>query len=607
MKIKRSNYIVIEPENHYEKNKIIKLLETFCICVNPKYIQQQNKKFFNKEPKFIKTYRTKENRFAIHKGYQEVYQKLHEMALPLDKTDERVSFKTEIKCDTGPRDEEQKKAIDAISNNPFGYGILEATPSSGKTYISLKLASIFKERTLILVDMALLIDQFIDSILEFTNIKEEEIAIIRGSEATVTLKHKIIIATAQTLIKRKDLMQELSKTIGYLIVDEVHVASCNTFQNIIPFFKPKYQLGLSGTPNRDDEMEFLIKQSIGPIVYTADKQKMIDSGSMLVPILKPIFLKDDKNFNKYNLNEEVDFRDVVENYYLNPNAINKITKLVMYHYQKNDSQLLICKEFNVINAYYYKLLKVLCGEDIEVLAEKERMEKLNNLEEELRLAKRQLDLKRDATNRQLKMLENKKITEEELKEKLKKERKTQIGKIEKKIEKTINQKWVEFDVVKNHPKYNEVYVLTGKVGREERKRIIEEANAGKIKILIVSTVMDKAISINRINTEYLLFSTREVANTIQRIGRCIRSFPGKTKAIVYDIIYDHYMSFYQFINNSNKYRMKAHKIATAYNTTSMDLFIEFLRCRFRQTQMDAYKEKEFMEKYYKNFVVDIND
>lgn len=607
MKIKRSNYIVIEPENHYEKNKIIKLLETFCICVNPKYIQQQNKKFFNKEPKFIKTYRTKENRFAIHKGYQEVYQKIYDMALPIDEIDERVSFKIDIKCNTEPRDEEQKKAIEAISNNPFGYGILEATPSSGKTYISLKLASIFKERTLVLVDMTLLIDQFIDSILEFTNVKEEEIGIIRGAASNINLNHKIIIATAQTLIKRKDLLQELSKTIGYLIVDEVHVASCNTFQNIIPFLKPKYQLGLSGTPNRDDEMEFLIKQSIGPIVYTADKQKMIESGSMLVPILRPIFLQDNQNFNKYNVNEEIDFREVVEKYYLNPNAVAKITKLVMYHYKQNDTQLLICKEFTVIKVYYYKLLKMLCGEDIEVLAEKERTETVAALEDDLKLAKRQLDIKRDASDRQLKMLENKTISKEALKERLKKIRKNKIESIEKKINKILNKEWTEFDIVKNHPKYKEIHLLTGEIGKVERREIIERANNGEIKILIVSTVMDKAISINRINVEYLLFSTREVANTIQRIGRCIRSFPGKTKAIVYDIIYDHYISFYQFINNSNKYRMKAHKIATSYNQEAMDLFIEFLRSRFKQVPMDAYKEKKFIENYYKNFVVDINN
>lgn len=117
--------------------------------------------------------------------------------------------------------------------------------------------------------------------------------------------------------------------------------------------------------------------------------------------------------------------------------------------------------------------------------------------------------------------------------------------------------------------------------------------------------MDKAISIERLNVLYLLFSTRERANTRQRIGRCIRTFPNKTQPIVYDVIYDHYMSFYQFYNNKGDCRMTAYQGGFVKAHPSINLFIEYLKCRFRQMPMYPSLQKEW-EKYYNSYVIELN-
>ena len=148
-----------------------------------------------------------------------------------------------------------------------------------------------KERTLVLVDQDLLLEQFMESILEFTDITKEEIGIIKSQTLEYDLDKKVILATMQTLVKKKDILEKLSTNIGFVIQDECQIASCETIREILKELRPKYILGLSGTPYRDDGFDFLIREMLGPIIYKTDKQAMIRDGSLIVPILGLYFLE----------------------------------------------------------------------------------------------------------------------------------------------------------------------------------------------------------------------------------------------------------------------------------------------------------------------------
>ena len=600
MKIERSNYLKITFENKFEKNFIESVLERNCIHEKKKKSKKNNYGNDFTIPKTINTYNKNKNTYYVYRGNEHVYETLICSSFDKEIIDNRVINNVDIECNIEPRDNEQIKAIDAFKNNDFGYGILSATPSTGKTYISLKLASIFKQRTLIIVDMTILIEQFIESILRFTNIKEDEIGIIRGKELDILPKYKIIISTVQTLSKHLDLAKELSKTIGYLIIDEVHVASCKTFQELIPIFRPKYQIGLSGTPFRDDEMEFLILESVGPIKYTADRKKMLDAGSMLLPILRPIFIKDDNNFFKNSQEYNIKFRDVVEEYYLDKRSINKITNLVMYHFNNGDSQLLICKENNMVDAYYIMILNKLYGFDVIKEANKEIENNVlkyeNEMNEEL-LKIQKLQHISKSTKKNLKYTTDIREYKKNKKIKLKE-------KYEKNIKKEKNKKWFETDVIKNNPLFNIVKIIDGSLNKNERESIIADTNNGITKIILTTTAMDKAVSINRLNILYLLFSTRERANTIQRVGRVIRAFPGKDEAIVYDIIYDHYMSFYQFYNKKGNCRFEALKDYSKYYSSIFKL-IKYMEDRYKGNILTFNEREDFENNYKSKYVIEI--
>jgi len=290
MKIIRSEYIYIIPQNDFEKSFVYSLLSKRLIHENPKFKMKSNKRYYSKEPKQIQTFaetRIKDKfGYKISRGNYEIIEELKQNIPNIEFEDKRASYKIQCNSLIGPRDDEQKKAIKTLSENKFEYGILNSPPASGKTYIASQLITIFKERTLILVDMNLLIEQFIDSLLQFTDIKIEEIGLIREKDLEYDLDKKVIIATMQTLIKKKEIMKKLNNNIGFLIQDECQIASCDTIRSIFKELRPKYQLGLSGTPFRDDKMDFLIREMIGPIIYTTNKEEMIKKGSLIKPILR---------------------------------------------------------------------------------------------------------------------------------------------------------------------------------------------------------------------------------------------------------------------------------------------------------------------------------
>lgn len=69
----------------------------------------------------------------------------------------------------------------------------------------------------------------------------------------------ILFATVQTLGKKEYLCEEFFKKdyFDYIIIDEFHHAAAGNYKNIIDYFKPKFMLGLTATPERMDGKNIL--------------------------------------------------------------------------------------------------------------------------------------------------------------------------------------------------------------------------------------------------------------------------------------------------------------------------------------------------------------
>jgi len=79
-------------------------------------------------------------------------------------------------------------------------------------------------------------------------------------------------------------------------------------------------------------------------------------------------------------------------------------------------------------------------------------------------------------------------------------------------------------------------VLTGAVKRERRKELIDEARAGRLPVLIATSLADEGLDLPRLSRVFLAFPGRARGRTIQRLGRLMRPHPEKRDAVLFDFV-----------------------------------------------------------------------
>lgn len=78
--------------------------------------------------------------------------------------------------------------------------------------------------------------------------------------------------------------------------------------------------------------------------------------------------------------------------------------------------------------------------------------------------------------------------------------------------------------------------FTSREDSKERKRRLEEFQDGEIQALIAIKCLDEGVNVPAIKTAYILASTTNHKEYIQRRGRVLRLYPGKEAAYIYDFI-----------------------------------------------------------------------
>ena len=132
------------------------------------------------------------------------------------------------------------------------------------------------QSALIVVHAKELLNQWLDRIETFLKIPKDEIGIIGNGKKNIG--HKVTVALVQSLYK---CAEEVSQSIGHLIVDECHRTPSRTFTEAVTAFDSKFSLGLSATPWRRDKLSKLIYWHIGNVVHEVDKAGLIENGDIL--------------------------------------------------------------------------------------------------------------------------------------------------------------------------------------------------------------------------------------------------------------------------------------------------------------------------------------
>lgn len=79
-------------------------------------------------------------------------------------------------------------------------------------------------------------------------------------------------------------------------------------------------------------------------------------------------------------------------------------------------------------------------------------------------------------------------------------------------------------------------ILTGRVKRKERKRILEQARAGELSVVVATSLADEGLDLPRLSRVFLAFPSRARGRTIQRLGRLMRPHPDKQDSILFDFV-----------------------------------------------------------------------
>jgi superfamily II DNA or RNA helicase len=167
--------------------------------------------------------------------------------------------------------DEQRKAADALLQ--YETGVLSASAGFGKTIVAAYMIAEHKVNTLVIVHRRQLLDQWIEALSHFLNIKYNEIGQIGSGKRAPS--GKIDVAMVQSLSKNGIIDDNVGR-YGYVIVDECHHISAVRFEQVVRQSKAKYLTGLSATVTRKDGHHPIIFMQCGPVRYRVDDRKQAE-------------------------------------------------------------------------------------------------------------------------------------------------------------------------------------------------------------------------------------------------------------------------------------------------------------------------------------------
>ena len=189
-------------------------------------------------------------------------------------------------------------------------GILQVPCGQGKTIMALKIISILKKKTLIIVHKEFLMNQWIERIAEF--LPGASVGKIQGQVFDIEGKD-IVIGMVQTLYD-KEFHPDAFAQFGLTIIDEVHRIGSEQFSRTLFKTITPYMLGISATVERKDKLTKVLYMFIGDMIYSEDRKN-----DDLVTVRAIQYVANDAEFNEVDR----DFRG-------NPKYSTMITKLCSY-------------------------------------------------------------------------------------------------------------------------------------------------------------------------------------------------------------------------------------------------------------------------------------
>ena len=240
--------------------------------------------------------------------------------------------------------EVQQTTIDETMKHNF-CGIISLGTGLGKTVVALKLISILKVKTLIIVHADFLLEQWRERIGQY--LPTAKIGIIKQKVCDIE-GNDIVIGMIQTIINR-EYPKGTFDSFGCMIIDETHHEASRTFSTLFFKVQPRYLLGLSATPERKDGLSKVFYWFLGKQIVFIKR----DIGNPTIQFI----MNDTTGYGeKFNRLGKVNLPEMLTDLSLKKER----NEFILFHIRqllKQDRKILLLSERREHCKYFEKILK----------------------------------------------------------------------------------------------------------------------------------------------------------------------------------------------------------------------------------------------------------
>ncbi|WP_293268595.1 DUF3427 domain-containing protein [Neptunomonas sp.] len=176
--------------------------------------------------------------------YEDIYNKQN----ILSKAHEKAFIKPEVSPNS--MQEEALNNINNLRNSGAKKALLISATGTGKTYLSAFDAQAFQpKRLLFLVHRRTIA---LKSLKTFQNIFGADKTMGEYSGSQQERDKDFLFSTVQTISKQNHLDQFDKDYFDYIVIDESHRSGADSYKRLLGYFKPRFLLGMTATPERTD-------------------------------------------------------------------------------------------------------------------------------------------------------------------------------------------------------------------------------------------------------------------------------------------------------------------------------------------------------------------
>lgn len=230
--------------------------------------------------------------------------------------------------------EYQQEALDSLETmraNKETIALLYHATGTGKTVTAVMDAKRCGGRVLFVAHTMELVNQAYNT---FKNLWDA-VSVGKFADSIKDTDSHVICGSIQSVALNLELFQD--NNFDYIIIDEAHHASADTYQKILAYFKPKFTLGLTATPERADDINIL--EIFKNTAHKLDIQTAVEIGA-LVPV-RCIRIHTNIDMTKVRFNSvQYNIRDLDDKIFV-PER-NKLIVDTWLSYVKNKRTVVFC-------------------------------------------------------------------------------------------------------------------------------------------------------------------------------------------------------------------------------------------------------------------------